>query len=606
MLSKLLAFIFRGWSLERKSLLFIGFSLLVSICASFWYIQSVAEGLVKQTTRQIATDYANFKITWAHSGVSKSTMYSRDVLGLFEELLDNPSYRVDILMLDPISRHQSLSDSPGPKDDKEREILESLRDKVRRELKKRSEAASKKAAGDGTTASSDSPFYSRLSPNQIGLFAESPKPDFTDQPPHGGWYIYYHPITFQAECVGCHRLIPPQADQNGIGDLAMANPQPTQSDAAEDDLAIPYRVMKVRMPFADTRVWSTRVLATLIAAAMVTLSGSILILHFIFRRLVINPLLHLRSVSDEISRGKYDLRANIETEDEFSELAEAFNRMLRHLTESQSQLQELNQQLDVKVDELARANLHLYEANRLKSDFLANMSHELRTPLNSIIGFSDVLYDISSLTDKQKRYAQNIQKSGRMLLEMINDILDLAKVEAGKMNVSPTSFDLAHVASAQCDMLRSLIEEKNMDLRLEIAPDLQNVFQDQPKIQQILTNLLSNAIKFTPDGGIITLSIGPVGEEHFHMTVADTGVGIPESDFEVIFEKFRQSSSVVQNSLTRQYSGTGLGLSIVKELCKLLGGEIRLTSQLGTGSTFQVILPRQYFPSQTMSLAASA
>jgi signal transduction histidine kinase len=146
-------------------------------------------------------------------------------------------------------------------------------------------------------------------------------------------------------------------------------------------------------------------------------------------------------------------------------------------------------------------------------------------------------------------------------------------------------------------MLRSLIEEKNMDLRVNISPDMASIYQDQPKIQQILTNLLSNAIKFTPDGGLITVSIGNIGDDLFHMTVADTGVGIPESDFDVIFEKFRQSNSIVQGSgLTREYSGTGLGLSIVKELCKLLGGEIRLSSQLGTGSTFQVILPRHYMP----------
>jgi signal transduction histidine kinase len=151
-------------------------------------------------------------------------------------------------------------------------------------------------------------------------------------------------------------------------------------------------------------------------------------------------------------------------------------------------------------------------------------------------------------------------------------------------------------------MLRSLIEEKNMDLRVEISPEMTPIFQDQPKIQQILTNLLSNAIKFTPDGGLITLSIGCIGEDLFHMTVADTGVGIPESDFDVIFEKFRQSNSIVQGGgLTREYSGTGLGLSIVKELCKLLGGEIRLSSQLGTGSTFQVILPKHYMPEPTPS-----
>jgi signal transduction histidine kinase len=368
-------------------------------------------------------------------------------------------------------------------------------------------------------------------------------------------------------------------------------------DGRKGSGSAPVRFVQVFMPYKDGQVWSAKVMAVMIAVAMVTLAVSILILHFVLRKLVIQPLHHLRNVSDEISRGKYDLRATIDTDDEFNELAEAFNRMLRHLTESQEQLQQLNTQLDGKVDELARANLNLYEANRLKSDFLANMSHELRTPLNSIIGFSDVLYDISSLTDKQKRYASNIQKSGRMLLEMINDILDLAKVEAGKMNVGPTTFDLGNVAQAQCDMLRSLIEEKNMDLRVSISPDLPPVFQDQPKIQQILTNLLSNAIKFTPDGGLITLSIGCIGDDLFHMTVADTGVGIPESDFDVIFEKFRQSNSIVQGSgLTREYSGTGLGLSIVKELCKLLGGEIRLSSQLGTGSTFHVVLPRHYMP----------
>lgn len=276
------------------------------------------------------------------------------------------------------------------------------------------------------------------------------------------------------------------------------------------------------------------------------------------------------------------------------------------MTESQDKLQTLNDELDVRVDQLAQANLKLYEANRLKSDFLANMSHELRTPLNSIIGFSDVLHDISSLTDKQRRYASNIQNSGKLLLEMINDILDLAKVEAGKMNVTPSSFNLPQLVDAQCDILRSLVDEKNMDLQTELGVDLPPVFQDQAKIQQILTNLLSNAIKFTPDGGLVTVRVGRISEELFHLTVSDTGVGIPESDFEIIFEKFRQSNAVLQNDgLTRQFSGTGLGLSIVKELCKLLGGEIRLSSQLGTGSTFQVILPFMYQVSNAPDLVSA-
>lgn len=589
MVSGILKFLFRNWSLERKSLLFIGLSLLLSICAAFWFVQKVAENLVKETTRQLANDYANMSLAWTHveRGLLNSANSPNIPAGGHKELrkylIENPVYKTQILMLDSVSEHDALNDALGPSSPQERAILEDLRDRLRLHLEAKKNQFADQVAADASGAQSATPIetdavelelYSRNSPDQRKLFSER-GPVFTPGAPEGGYYVYYHPITFPSACMSCH----------------------ARSDGKKGSDSVPVRFLQVFMPYKDGQVWSAQVMAVMIAVAMVTLAVSILILHFVLRKLVIQPLHHLRNVSDEISRGKYDLRATIDTDDEFNELAEAFNRMLRHLTESQNQLQQLNTQLDGKVDELARANLNLYEANRLKSDFLANMSHELRTPLNSIIGFSDVLYDISSLTDKQKRYASNIQKSGRMLLEMINDILDLAKVEAGKMNVGPTTFDLGIVAHSQCDMLRSLIEEKNMDLRVSISPDMNAIFQDQPKIQQILTNLLSNAIKFTPDGGLITLSIGPLGEDLFYMSVADTGVGIPESDFEVIFEKFRQSNSVVQGSgLTREYSGTGLGLSIVKELCKLLGGEIRLSSQLGTGSTFSVVLPKNYTP----------
>jgi signal transduction histidine kinase len=220
------------------------------------------------------------------------------------------------------------------------------------------------------------------------------------------------------------------------------------------------------------------------------------------------------------------------------------------------------------------------------------MSHELRTPLNSIIGFSDVLQGIESLTDRQRRYAQNIQKSGRVLLDMINDILDLAKLEAGKMELRPTEFRLDAVITAQCDMMRSLSEDKNIDLVVMVDPDAPLIYQDQSKVQQILTNLLSNAIKFTPEGGRITVRAQQTDEDRLQLTVSDTGVGIPEEDRDVIFEKFRQSKAGLRgDALTREYSGTGLGLSIVKELCKLLAGEISFTSELGKGSTFTVLLP---------------
>jgi signal transduction histidine kinase len=221
------------------------------------------------------------------------------------------------------------------------------------------------------------------------------------------------------------------------------------------------------------------------------------------------------------------------------------------------------------------------------------MSHELRTPLNAIIGFSDVLESIASLDDKQKRYVRNIQTSGKVLLEMINDILDLAKIESGKMEVRLSDFRIDAVINAQCDMARPLTERKNIDLETEIEPELPDMFQDQAKVQQILNNLLSNAIKFTPEGGRIVVSAAQAGANDIIIKVADTGVGIAEEDQIAIFEKFRQGKSVVGggNAMTREYSGTGLGLSIVKELCKLLGGEISLDSELGKGSTFTVRLP---------------
>jgi signal transduction histidine kinase len=335
-----------------------------------------------------------------------------------------------------------------------------------------------------------------------------------------------------------------------------------------------------------------RTRAVLITVGIVTMSLSMIALWLVVRYVIVKPLTHLRDVSDAVSTGDLAQRADLHTGDEFEDLAASFNKMLRHLLETQGELREANQNLDGKVDELARLNMQLHEMNRLKGEFLANMSHELRTPLNSIIGFSEVLQNIDSLSDKQRRYAQNIQKSGRNLLDMINDILDLAKMEAGKMEVRLSEFRIDSVIHAQCDLVRSLAEDKNIDLDVEIASDLPLLYQDQPKVQQILTNLLSNAIKFTPEGGRITVGARGDSRGRIEFWVSDTGVGIPEPEKEIIFEKFRQGKAVLgQDTLTREYSGTGLGLSIVKELCKLLGGEITVESELGKGSTFRVIIP---------------
>ncbi len=388
----------------------------------------------------------------------------------------------------------------------------------------------------------------------------------------GTEYEYFRPIYAEAGCVKCHRAM--------MGSF----------DLAENDLMA---VAKVTITNESNRKDQAMNRAILWTTAIVVGFLAMIAAYLTVRYVIVKPLKHLRDVSEAVSHGKLDRRAEIHTADEFEELGVAFNGMLRHLIDAQEELRRLNQSLDLKVDELAQVNMQLFELNRLKSDFMATMSHELRTPLNSIIGFSDVLGSIKSLDDKQRRYVQNIQKSGKMLLDMINDILDLAKIESGKMDVRPTEFPIDRVIGAQCDMARPLTERKNIDLEIDVPTGLDELQQDQGKVQQILNNLLSNAIKFTPDGGRIVVAARRDPSGDLRLSVADTGVGIAEEDQSQIFEKFRQGNTVMPagDAMTREYSGTGLGLSIVKELCKLFGGDISLQSELGKGSLFTVSLP---------------
>jgi signal transduction histidine kinase len=313
----------------------------------------------------------------------------------------------------------------------------------------------------------------------------------------------------------------------------------------------------------------------------------------VVRYVIVKPVTHLRDVANAVRAGDIEKRAVIRTGDEFEELGAAFNRMLRQLLSQQSELKLSKGELDERLDELAQANMRLYEMNRLKSDFLATVSHELRTPLNSILGFSEVLSGIEKLDDKQRRYVGNIQRSGRMLLDMINDILDLAKVESGKMEIRQSEFKISGLISSLCEMARPLAEKKNIDLNSDVPSTLPPLRQDQAKVQQILNNLLSNAIKFTPEGGRITVTAERDDLGDLRIKVADTGIGISPDEQQLVFEKFRQASSVLPDgdAMTREYSGTGLGLSIVRELCRLLGGDVSLESELGKGSTFTVRLP---------------
>lgn len=408
----------------------------------------------------------------------------------------------------------------------------------------------------------------------------------------GSKYVYYRAVRPQRSClVACHNSPPGGLGYDTVGSgVALGGSQFGGAPLGEGDLMA---IVEVRISNEETQASIDLYWSMLLAVSIITAFLAMIAFYIVIRYVIVRPLKHLREVSDGISRGNIAMRAEIHTGDEFESLGFAFNRMLGHLVTVQQDLRQVNANLDGKVDELAQLNMQLYEMNRIKSDFLATMSHELRTPLNSILGFSDVLGSIDALDDKQHRYVQNIQKSGRMLLEMINNILDLAKMESGKMDIRLADFSIEQVIHAQCDMARPLSERKNIDLEIRVEAELPPLHQDQARVQQILNNLLSNAIKFTPEGGRIVVTAERSERLDLILRVADTGVGIAEEDQQVIFEKFRQGSTALPggDAMTREYSGTGLGLSIVKELCKLLEGEVFVESELGTGSTFTVRLP---------------
>jgi len=238
--------------------------------------------------------------------------------------------------------------------------------------------------------------------------------------------------------------------------------------------------------------------------------------------------------------------------------------------------------------EIQEKSRQLEIANKHKSEFLANMSHELRTPLNAVIGFSEVLQDdmFGDLNDEQKEFVKDIHDSGKHLLSLINDILDLSKVEAGRMELMLGEFDLPSAIGNAMTLVRERAGRHRVALSCDIDPSLRQVRADERKLKQILLNLLSNAVKFTPEGGQVKV-IARARDAGVQVAVADTGVGIAPGDRETVFEEFRQ----VGTDYTRKAEGTGLGLPLARKFAELHGGTITLHSEPGRGSTFTVFLP---------------
>ncbi|WP_342306496.1 PAS domain S-box protein [Methanolobus sp. ZRKC5] len=239
-------------------------------------------------------------------------------------------------------------------------------------------------------------------------------------------------------------------------------------------------------------------------------------------------------------------------------------------------------------EELLRAKLTAEEASMIKNEFLATMSHELRTPLNSIIGFSDILLDESfgKLNKLQSEYIYYILKSGKHLLAIINDILDLSKVEAGKMELYYEQFQASLIIDEIKMMLAPLAIKKNVHMGVKINSDIGTITADKTKLKQILYNLASNAIKFTPENGFVTIEAKNSGN-FIHFTIQDTGIGIDKKDMDKLFQPFKQ----LKTCINREYEGTGLGLAIAKKFIEMHGGNIRVMSVVGEGSSFIFMIP---------------
>ena len=301
---------------------------------------------------------------------------------------------------------------------------------------------------------------------------------------------------------------------------------------------------------------------------------------FVISWAFILPVRAAEAFLSEVAAGKFAGTVEVPNRDEFGALAARLNETTRELARLDADQRQA-------ADVLRSLNARLEQASRAKSEFLANMSHELRTPLNAILGFTEMLLDglYGEVPAELKEPLTDIQTNGQHLLRLINDVLDLSKIEAGRMELSLGDYAVEDVVATVRASLRSLANEKGLELVAEVAPDLPDAYGDSKRITQCLLNLVGNALKFTRQGRVV---VGVERQGDFLCyRVSDTGIGIPADQREAVFAEFRQ----VDTTTTRDFGGTGLGLSITKKFVELHGGRIWVESELGKGSTFSFTSP---------------
>jgi signal transduction histidine kinase len=307
---------------------------------------------------------------------------------------------------------------------------------------------------------------------------------------------------------------------------------------------------------------------------------------FILCTRISKPLVQLTESAKKLSRGDFSGSDDIQirSQDEVGVLSETFREMSNALEDSYKKLED---EVKERTLDLSQALAQLEMASKHKSQFLANMSHELRTPLNAILGYTELILDkiYGDVPEKIHEVLGRLEKNGRHLLNLINDVLDISKIEAGRITLSLHDYSMQGLVQTTITAVESLAAEKNLELKATIPSNLPSVKGDEQRVAQVFMNLIGNAIKFTEEGEV-KVEVA-VSDGSFLVSVSDTGPGLSEDDQKRIFEEFHQ----VDTSSTREKGGTGLGLSIAKRIVQMHGGKIWVESNLGKGSTFWFTLP---------------